>query len=145
MDLKSGFWQVGMTERAKEKSASVCSKGLFQWKVMPFGLCNAPPTFERLMESILRGLQWEICLVYLDDIIVFGRTFEETMRRLKKVIKAVKDAGFLFKAKKCSLFQRNVQFLGHVVSAEGIATDPDKICEINEWPRPQEGLKLGNR
>ena len=129
----------------KEKSAFVCSKGLFQWKVMPFGLCNAPPTFERLMESILRGLQWEICLVYLDDIIVFGRTFEETMNRLKRVIKAVKEAGLLFKTKKCSLFQRSVQFLGHVVSADGIATDPDKIREISEWPRPEEGLKLGNR
>ena len=145
MDLKSGFWQVGLTERAKEKSAFVCSKGLFQWKVMPFGLCNAPPTFERLMETVLRGLQWEICLVYLDDIIIFGKTFNETLARLKTVISAIKRAGLKFKAKKCSLFQKSVQFLGHVVSSDGIATDPEKVKEIQNWPRPEEGLKLGNR
>ena len=71
-DLGSGYWQVELDEDAKEKSAFTVRGGLYQWRVMPFGLCNAPSTFERLMERILTGLHWEILLVYLDDIIIYG-------------------------------------------------------------------------
>jgi len=145
LDLKSGYWQVGMTKRARERSAFVCKQGLFQWKVMPFGLCNAPPTFERLMETVLKGLQWKTCLVYLDDIVIFGKNFEECASRLVEVLHCLYKAGLKLKAKKCTLFQREVHFLGHVVSKDGIRTDPAKVAEIANWPRPQEGLKLGRR
>ena len=76
LDLYSGYWQVGMDENDKPKTAFITRKGLFQFRVLPFGLCNAPATFERLMETILAGLQWDICLLYLDDIITFGKSFE---------------------------------------------------------------------
>lgn len=79
LDLASGYWQVVMDEADKQKTAFATHKGLFQFKVLPFGLSNSPATFERLMEAILSGLQWERCLVYLDDIITFGSTFEETL------------------------------------------------------------------
>ena len=145
MDLKTGYWHVGMTQRARERSAFVCKQGLFQWKVMPFGLCNAPATFERLMEIVLKGMQWKICLVYLDDIVIFGTTFEECASRLCQVMDTLHAAGLKLKAKKCLLFQRQVQFLGHIVSDKGIMSDPEKVAEIQNWPRPTEGLRLGKR
>ena len=83
LDLYSGYWQVGMDENDKPKTAFITRKGLFQFRVLPFGLCNAPATFERLMETVLAGLQWDICLIYLDDIITFGKSFEEAVENLK--------------------------------------------------------------
>lgn len=87
LDLKSGYWQVGLHHEDKEKTAFSAGSGLYQFTVMPFGLCNAPATFERLMECVLRGLTWETCLVYLDDVIVFGRTFEEHLKNLREVFR----------------------------------------------------------
>lgn len=83
---------------------------------MPFGLSCAPATFERLMESVLAGLQWDICLVYLDDIIVTSKTFENMLENLGKVFERLKKANFKLKAKKCCLFAKEVIYLGHVIS-----------------------------
>ncbi|GBM45471.1 Retrovirus-related Pol polyprotein from transposon 297 [Araneus ventricosus] len=85
LDLKSGYWQVEIQPEDKEKTAFTTGKGLWQFKVMPFGLCNVPATFERLMETVLLGLTSEACLVYLDDIIIVGRTFEEHLNNIRKV------------------------------------------------------------
>ena len=137
MDLASGYWQIKMKECDKPKTAFVTRKGLFQFKVMPFGLCNAPATFQRLMERVLMGLQWEQCLVYLDDIIVFGKTFEETLDRLRRVLNRLKAAGLKLKPSKCRWFQRSVTYLGHVVSGEGIKCDPEKIEKVQNWPVPK--------
>ncbi|KAM8865066.1 uncharacterized protein ACB058_006440 isoform 2-T2 [Synchiropus picturatus] len=82
LDLTSGYWQVEMTPRARKAAAFCTTKGLFEWNVMPFGLCNAPATFQRLMDRVLAGLQWETCLVYLDDIIVLGSDVEQMLERL---------------------------------------------------------------
>ena len=103
---------------------------------MPFGLCNAPATFERLMERVLRGLQWQVAVVYLDDVIVWGRTFEEHYQRLATVLGRFRTAGLKLKPKKCDLFKTEVSFLGHLVSAEGVRTDPAKVAVIRSWPRP---------
>ena len=86
---------------------------------MPFGLANAPATFERLMENVLKGLQWEILLVYLDDVIVFGKTVEDELKRLCKVFERLRSARLKLKPSKCHLFQRSVTYLGHIVSTEG--------------------------
>ena len=85
LDLASGYWRVAMNAGTQEKAAFVTSSGLYECTVMPFGLCNAPSTFARLMELVLKGLHWKICLIYLDDVIVVGRTFEEELERLKEV------------------------------------------------------------
>ncbi|GBM64117.1 Retrovirus-related Pol polyprotein from transposon 297 [Araneus ventricosus] len=109
---------------------------------MPFELCNAPATFERLVEAVLRGLSSEACLVNLDDIIIVGRTFEEHLNILPKVFKRLEKANLKLSPKKCRFFQKEVTYLGHVISAEGVKTDPGKIKAVVDWPRP-ETFKAG--
>ena len=138
LDLASGYWQIGLDEDAKKKSAFCTTSGLYQFKVMPFGLTNAPATFQRLMERVLAGLQWQICLVYIDDVIIFSKTFDEHLRHLSQVFRCLRQAGLKLKPKKCFLFQQKVKYLGHIVSQEGIATDPDKTRVVAEWPTPHD-------
>lgn len=109
---------------------------------MPFGLCNAPATFERLMEIVLAGLNWQICLIYLDDIIVHGRTFDEMLVNLDKVFSRLQKAGLKLKARKCHLFAQEVENLGHIISAKGIKTDPKKTQAVNAWPIPKNTTDL---
>ena len=104
LDLASGYWQVPVAPADRAKTAFTTRKGLFEWKVMPFGLSNAPATFSRLMELALRGLHWERCLVYLDDIVVFGRNFEQALENLELVFDRLASAGLKLKPKKCALF-----------------------------------------
>ena len=100
LDLYSGYWQVGVEGNDKAKTAFITRKGLFQFRVLPFGLCNAPATFEQLMEAVLAGLQWDICLIYLDDIIVFGTSFDEAVENLQQVLRRLRNAGLKLKPKK---------------------------------------------
>ena len=137
LDLCSGYWQVAMNEEDKPKTAFSTGIGLYQFTVMSFGLCNAPATIERLMEKVLSGLPWEVCLLYLDDIIVHGREFTEAIERLRTVLQRLRDAGLKLSPKKCILLQKSVPFLGHVVSNHGVSTDPKKIEAVRTWPSPQ--------
>ena len=136
LDMISGYWQVGLTEEARLKSAFTVRGGLYLWNVMPFGLCNAPSTFERLMETVLQGLQWRSCLVYLDDIVIFGRSEDELIARMDEVFTRLGRAGLKLKPRKCKFFARETEYLGHVVSEAGVAVSPDKITAITEWPVP---------
>lgn len=131
-----------MEESDKPKTAFVTRNGLYQFTVMPFGLCNSPATFVRLMETVLAGLNYKICLVYIDDIIVFGRTFEETLDNLEQVFGKLENAGLKLKAKKCSLFKKEVLFLGYKVSGKGIHTDPQKVSIISKWPVPMNASEV---
>ena len=115
MDLASGYWQVAMSPKAKGKAAFVTNEGLFQFRVMPFGLCNAPATFERLMDRVLCGMRWSRCLVYFDDVISFGKSVPEALGRLEEVLARLSDFGLQLKAKKCTFMQAEVAFLGHIV------------------------------
>ena len=136
LDLASGYWQVKMAQEDREKTAFATHIGLFQWNVMPFGLTNAPATFERLMDKVLKGLIGKACMVYLDDIIVFGATFEETVENLRLVLLRMREHNLKLKPKKCFLFQTQVNFLGHIISADGIQTDPEKCAKVKDWPVP---------
>ena len=142
LDLKSGYHQVALAEADKPKTAFSAGNGLWQWRVMPFGLCNAPATFERLMESVLAGMHWRTLLVYLDDVIVFGNTFEEELQRLEEVFHRMRSANLKLNPRKCVLFRSEVPFLGHVVSSTGIKTDPTKTAAVDEWPAPSNIKEL---
>ena len=137
LDLKSRYWQVELEEEAKPLTAfTVGPLGLWECECMPFGLTNAPATFQRLMESCLGELHLNWCIIYLDDIIVFSRTPEEHIHRLKAVFEKLKAAGLKLKPSKCDFFKKEIKYLGHVVSEQGVSTDPDKIKAVTEWPQP---------
>ena len=136
LDLASGYWQIQLTDEAKEKSAFCTNSGLYQFTVMPFGLTNAPATFQRLMERVLAGLQWHTCLVYIDDIIIFSETIEDHLKQMQDIFDRLKQAKLKLKPKKCKLLQTKVKYLGHIVSKEGVETDPDKVKAVRDWPRP---------
>ena len=137
LDLASGYWQVQMDPQDVDKTAVATSSGLYRFKVMPFGLVNAPATFERLMERVLAGLQWETCMVYLDDVLHFANTFETHLEHLNEVLHRLIKAGLKVSPRKCHFFQRKVNFLGHVVSDKGVAVDAKKIAVIVNWPQPR--------
>ena len=118
------------------KTAFTTSHGLYQFKVMPFGLVNAPSSFQRLMEDVLRGIQWVESLLYMDDIITPGLTVQDCLRRLENVFKRLMEANLKLKPSKCIFFQKSVQFLGHIVSEEGVHTCADKIQAVRDWPTP---------
>ena len=136
-DLASGYFQLPMHERDAHKSAFITHMGLFEWLVLPMGLTNSPATFQRCMSSILKDLLHKHCLVYLDDIISFGRDFDDTLVGLRSLFDKLRYANLTLKPKKCRLFQTEVAYLGHVVSPDGISTDPSKIVAVQNWDVPK--------
>jgi len=142
LDLSSGYWQIAMEDKDKIKTAFTSPRGHYQFKVMPFGVTNGPATLERLMELVLRGLSSEQCLCYMDDVIVCGTTFNETIMNLKEVLGKLSVAGLRLKPSKCELFRTEVSFLGHVVGRQGVKPDPKKIEAVQKWPVPMNVHEL---
>ena len=136
LDLASGYWQVRLSEDAKPKTAFATHSGLFKFAVMPFGLCNAPATFERLMSQVMRGLHWKRCLVFIDNILVFGNDFESALHSLELVLIRVAEYGLQLKSTKCNLFRTSVPFLGHIVGRAGLECDPNKLSAVANWIPP---------
>ena len=138
IDLKSGYWQVELTEESKAMTAfTVGPLGFYECVRMPFGLTNAPATFQRLMESCLGEMHLNWCIIYLDDIIVFSKSREEHLERLKGVFQKLREAGLKLKPSKCEFFRDKIAYLGHIVSKAGVETDPKKIQDIADWVRPK--------
>lgn len=138
MDLRSGYWLIEVNPRDREKTAFVTPDGLYEFKVLPFGLCSAPATFQRLMDTVLSGLKWKTCLVYLDDVIVFSPTFDEHLKRLEVVLRAIRSAGLTLKPEKCHFCFEELLFLGHVVSRTGVRPDPEKLAAVAQFPVPSD-------
>uniref|UniRef100_H3AP44 Gypsy retrotransposon integrase-like protein 1 n=1 Tax=Latimeria chalumnae TaxID=7897 RepID=H3AP44_LATCH len=136
LDLTSGYWQVEMAEQDKPNTSFTTPMDLFKCNQMPFGLQNAPATFQRLMTCCLGDLNFVVLFIYLDDVIVFSSTFEEHLEHLKMVFDRLHTHGLKLKPKKCHLLQEKVKYLGHVVSANGIAMDPEKIQRVRDWKTP---------
>jgi len=137
LDLRSGYHNIPVAESDRDKTAFITRKGCWRFTVMPFGLTCAPSVFQRLMDLVLSGLSYEMCLVYLDDIVIFGKTFEEELSRLEQVFNRLRLARLKLKPSKCRLFQRKVGFLGHVVSEAGIEVQSEKVEVVEKWPQPR--------
>jgi predicted aspartyl protease len=135
-DLSSGYWQIPMDPESKEKTAFITDFGLYQFNVMPFGLTNAPATFQRYMDIVLAGLKWNCLLVYIDDIIVFSATFNQHLVDLKQMFNRLREANLHLKASKCFILQREIKYLGHVVTRDGIKVDADKVKAMTQMRSP---------
>jgi transposase len=137
LDLKNGYWQIPMSPESKQYTAfTVPGRGLFQWKVMPFGLHSAPATFQRALDQVIGPEMEPHAFAYLDDIIVVGKTLQEHMENLKEVFRRLRAANLKINKDKCEFFKEDLKYLGHVVSRQGIHTDPDKVAAISELPPP---------
>ena len=137
LDLTSGYWQVEMAEECKPYTSFTCGPlGFFECETMPFGATNAPATFQRLMEDCLGDLNMNFCIIYLDDVIVFSKTPDEHLERLEAVFQKLSAAGLKLKPSKCTFFKTEITYLGHLITSEGVATDPKKIETVIKWPRP---------
>ena len=140
LDLIQGYHQVELEEEAKQKTAFIapqCNPSQWEFNFMPFGLKGAPRTFQRMMDRLLHGLDYRIAMAYLDDIIVYGATVDECLVNLRLVFERVAQANLKLKPKKCSLFQRETLYLGHIISGDGVRCDPDKIKAVKEWKPPR--------
>lgn len=142
LDLASGYNQVPVTESDRPKTAFCTPFGLFEWNRMPFGLCNTPSTFQRLMQRIFGDQHCQTLLLYLDDIVVFSSTVDQHLERLKVVLGRLQHEGLKAKLSKCSFFQKEVHYLGHVISRDGVSTDPGKIDVVANWPTPTTASEL---
>ena len=136
LDLASGYWQVGMDPCDREKTAFTTPLGLYEFNRMPFGLCNAPATFQRLMQQCLSGQLAESLLVYLDDIVLYSNNYSSHLQNLDSVFQRLRKHGLKLRLDKCKLLQTEVKFLGHVVDGRGVRPDPDKIAAVQDWRTP---------
>lgn len=136
LDLASGYWQVEVHPADREKTAFATPLGLYEFNRMPFGLCNAPATFQRLMQRCLSGLTVESVLVYLDDIIIYSGSFTDHLKHLDAVFHRLWKYGLKLRLDKCSFLQPEVGFLGHIVTRRGVKPDPAKVDAVRNWPVP---------
>ena len=138
LDMTSGYHQVEVAKEDRDKTAFVTGHGHhLRYVTMPFGLCNAPSTFQRLMERVLHGLIWKCVVVYLDDVVIYSSSIKEHMSHLQEVFKRFEAHNLKLKPRKCELFRTEVRYLGHVVSPAGIATDPRLIEKVTSWEPPR--------
>lgn len=136
IDLRSGYWQIAVDDMDREKTAFITPDGLYQFKVMPFGLCNAPATFERMMDALLHGFKWSICLCNLDDVIVFSPTFATHLERLSAILSVFSKAGLQLNSSKCQFGRWQLTVLGHLVDSSGVRPDPEKVRVVKNFPVP---------
>ena len=141
-DLHSGFWQVPMDEESKQYTAfTLGSMGLYECESMPFGLCNAPPTFQRLMQNCLGELNLTYCLIYLDDVIVFSEMPEEHLQRMCVVFDCLREHGLKLKPSKCDMFKSEINYLAHHVSQKGVLPSKKNLESIAQCLPPTLTLK----
>ena len=127
-----------MDPRNQEKTAFTTPLGLYQFERMPFGLCNAPATFQHLMQRCLGNQVNDFLLVYLDDVVVFSPCFDSHLDHLEQVFERLQGYGLKLQPHKCHFLRREVRYLGHVVSGRGVATNPEKTAAVKEWPDPSK-------
>lgn len=142
LDLASGFYQVEMNPDDIHKTAFTVEHGHFEFLRMPMGLKNSPSTFQRVMDNVLRDLQNVVCLVYLDDIIVFSVSLQEHMINLEKVFQRLRESNFKIQMDKSEFLKLETAYLGHIISKDGIKPNPDKIMAIQKFPIPKTATEI---
>jgi hypothetical protein len=142
LDLQSGYWQIRIAEEDIPKTAFHTRYGHYEWRVMPFGLTNAPETFQALMNNVLRPFLDDFVIVYLDNILIYFKTSEEHLVHVDNVLTALRKARLDAGLDKCAFAMREVAFLGHIVSGEGIKVDPKKVGAVREWPPPRNVTEI---
>ncbi len=137
LDLRAGYYQIKVAERDRDKTAFATPNETYRFKRMPFGLHNGPATFQRLMQLVLRPVLGKIAYVFLDDIIVFSRTFEEHVRDLEQVLSLIAKAGLKVSPEKCEFGRGSLKYLGHIVTEHGIKVDPEKVEAVRKMAAPR--------
>ena len=142
LDLKSGYWQIRVHPDSQEKTAFITPQGLYEFRVMPFGLMNGPAVFQRLMQQVVMGLNPEEgpdhIAVYLDDILVFSKSLDEHRNHLKQVFQRIEEVGLKLNPKKCSFACQRVEYLGHIITAQGLKPNPDRIEAVKQYKVPHD-------
>ena len=142
IDLASGYHQIRIHDTEVPKTAFRTHIGHYEYKVLPFGLTNAPATFQALMNDMFRPYIGKFMAIYLDDILIFSKTPDEHLQHLRLVLQTLKDAQLYAKLSKCEFNLRELKFLGHIVGADGIRVDPDKVKAVTEWPKPANASEV---
>jgi hypothetical protein len=142
LDLRAGYHQIRMREEDEEKTAFKTHHGHFHFRVMPFGLTNAPATFQCLMNSIFSDYTRKFVIIFLDDILVYSATLQDHQEHLRLVLARLRQHQLFAKASKCSFAQDRIEYLGHMISKEGVATDAAKTQAMQDWPPPTNATEL---
>ena len=142
LDLCSGYHQVRMHADDIEKTAFRTHQGHFEFLVMPFGLTNAPATFQSLMNTVLRPYLHKFVLVFFDDILIYSPSWTSHLQHVKAVLTALREQQLRIKRSKCSFATSSVAYLGHIISADGVAMDPSKVEAVTSWPQPRSARGL---
>jgi hypothetical protein len=142
LDLRSGYPQIRVAEQDAWKTDFKTKQGLFEWLVMPFGLCNAPTTFMPVMNDVFMPFLDEFMIVYLDNILVFSGTWDEHVRHAKKVLDTLQREKMYVKMSKCEFGKTALVYLGHIVGGGKLKIDPSKIEVIVNWPKPKSVIEI---
>ncbi|CAF5185416.1 unnamed protein product, partial [Rotaria magnacalcarata] len=136
LDFQGGYYQVPIDEEDKPKTAFTTRDKLWEFNVMPQGIKNGPPTFQRIVNKLLGQLQWNCALSYIDDIIIYSKSINEHLHHLEQVLSLLNHANFRLNVTKCEFMQEKIKFLGHMINENGISPCPDKVRAINDIPVP---------
>ena len=145
IDLAWAFWQIPVRKADRQKTAFACELGLFKWRRMLYGMCNASATFQRVIVRALQktvNREGSMVMAYIDDIVIATETVEEHVERLREVFQCSREAGFKLRVFKCDFKKSEIKYLGRIVSADGIKPDPKAVSKLRDWDIPRNKTEL---